>query len=61
MSELFAPSLDDQIACVEREIRQRERVYPRLVFNRKMSRASADREIEIMRTVLETLRQIKAT
>lgn len=59
MSELFPPSLSEQIACVEREIRYRERVYPRLVFNRKMVQAKADREIEIMRAIKATLEGLK--
>lgn len=56
MPDLFPPSLSEMIAAVEREIRYRERVYPRLVFNRKMIQAKADREIEIMRAVLAKLR-----
>jgi hypothetical protein len=47
------------IACVEREIRQRERAYPRFVFNRKMTQAKADREIELMRAVKVALEGIK--
>jgi len=60
MSELFPPSLDEQIACAEREIRYRERVYPRLVFNRKMIQAKADREIETMRAIKSTLEGLRS-
>ena len=55
MPQLFAPTLADQIACVEREIVLRERVYPRLITSGRMRRATADREIEVMRAVLATL------
>lgn len=47
--------LADQIACVRREIAMRERAYPRFVHAGKMSRATAEREIQTMKTVLETL------
>ena len=39
--------------CIEREISQRERVYPRLVAAGKMREATALREIEVMKAVLE--------
>ena len=56
---LFAPTLDDQIACVEREIALRRRAYPRFVFNHRMTREKADREIELMEHVLQTLQGLK--
>jgi len=48
-------SLHDQIACVEREIRLRERVYARWVEIGKLTQEAADREILCMRAVLATL------
>lgn len=56
MPELFAPSPEEMIACVEREIRLRERVYPRWVMAGKMTQDKASREIETMRAVLVALR-----
>lgn len=47
--------LVDQIVCVKREIAMRERVYPRFVHSGKMSELTARREIETMKSVLETL------
>jgi hypothetical protein len=44
-----------QIACVEREIRMREHVYPAMVGKRKMSQRTADLELAAMRAVLRTL------
>lgn len=60
MSELFPPSLADQIAAVRREIVMRERVYPWQVRNGRMSQAAADRELAAMRAVLATLEEIAA-
>lgn len=54
-------SIDVQILCVQREIRMREQVYPRWVANGKMKLDAAEREIEAMKAVLETLRQVKVT
>lgn len=47
--------LAQQIACVEREIEMRERVYPRWVAADKMTQAEATRELRSMRAVLTTL------
>lgn len=60
MSELFPPTLDDQIASVEREIAQRLRVYPRQVAAERMTQAAADRELARMRAVLSTLQGLGA-
>jgi hypothetical protein len=48
--------LPKQIACVEREISFRERVYARWVAAGKMKQDKADYEIAAMRAVLETLK-----
>lgn len=52
-------SLDRQIQAVEREIKQREYVYPRRVAAGKMTQAKADDELGFMRAVLATLRRVK--
>lgn len=39
--------------CIEREIKQRERVYPRLVLAGKISQAFADEQLAIMRAILD--------
>jgi hypothetical protein len=59
MAELFAPNLTDQVACVRREIAMRESVYARRVADGKMRQVTADRELETMRAVLNTLLSIK--
>ena len=52
--------LADQIACVKREIRMREEVYPRRVKERRMREDVADLELARMRAVLATLEGIQA-
>jgi hypothetical protein len=49
--------LEQQIACVLREIAMRERVYPNWVRSGRMKQDKADHEIAAMRAVLETLKQ----
>lgn len=56
MPELFAPTLQDEIACVEREVKMREQVYPRLVARGSMKQDTADRELVLMKAVLVTLK-----
>ena len=49
--------ISEQIACVQREIKMRERVYSRWVENGRMTKKKADAELEAMRAVLDTVRQ----
>ncbi len=56
----MAVSIDDQIACVEREIRMREQVYPRWIAQRKLTQPTADKQIAGMKAVLDTLQTVKA-
>ena len=51
--------IEQQIASVEREIKLRIRVYPRLIDKGKITALTAEREIATMRAVLETLQQVK--
>ena len=53
---LFPPSIEEKIACLERELKWRRRVYPRSVWAKKMSQQKADREIEVMESILEDLK-----
>jgi hypothetical protein len=45
-----------KLACIEREIKMRERVYPRFVENSKMTRQKADEEIALMHAIAEDYR-----
>ncbi len=47
--------LEQQIACIRREIRQRKAVYPRLVQDGRMLEATAAKELVAMQAVLATL------
>jgi hypothetical protein len=51
-------SIERQLACVEREIRMREHVFPRWVEQKKISQKFADEELAVMRAVAETLREL---
>jgi hypothetical protein len=57
LSQLFAPSLQEQIACIEREIALRRRVYPRWIEQGRLKPDKAEREIECMCAVLKTLKE----
>lgn len=46
----------DLAQCAEREVKQRERVYSRLVDGGKMTQAFADRETNMMRAIATRLR-----
>jgi hypothetical protein len=52
-------TLDQQIACVERELRYRRRVYPRVVQNEAMTQEEADHQIAAMEAVLKTLKSLQ--
>lgn len=58
MNDMFATApipIAAQIACVEREIAMRHRVYPRWVAAGKLTQAKADAEIAAMTAVRESL------
>jgi hypothetical protein len=59
MPQLFAPTLQDQVAEVEREVGLRVRVYRRRVDEGKMTQEKADRGIEVMSAVGLTLRWLQ--
>jgi hypothetical protein len=43
----------DYAECAKREVKQRLRVYPRLVDAGKMSQARADKELELMQGIAD--------
>jgi hypothetical protein len=57
MAQLFEPDDQDKLACIEREIGKREFVYPRLVAEKRMSSATAERELETMRAIANDYRR----
>jgi len=56
----MSEKLDRQIACVEREIAMRLRVYPSWIGQKRMTQDKADTEIATMQGVLATLQFLKA-
>lgn len=46
----------DKAECAEREVRQRQRVYPRWVGEGRMTQAFADRQIEVMSAIASDYR-----
>lgn len=51
-------ALEVQLACAKREVRQRQRVYPRLVAAERMTEAQAARELAAMKAIVRTLTQL---
>ena len=54
-----AITIEEQIACVERELRFRRRVYPRWVKDGKLTDQAASLEVLRMVEVLETLARVR--
>lgn len=50
--------IEKQIQCVAREIKMRERCYPRWVRQGRMTEKQATDELERMRAVLHTLQEV---
>lgn len=51
----MAVTITEQLACVERELRLRRRVYGRWVQQNKLTAAKADQELEAMQAVWDSL------
>lgn len=64
MADLFAPgakiTFRDKEACARRELDFRRRVYARRVGDGRMKQADADREIELMESILEDYEKASA-
>jgi hypothetical protein len=52
-------SIEEQVTCAERELRMRERVYPRQVASGKMTDQLAERELRAMTAIVATLRRLR--
>jgi hypothetical protein len=55
--DLFPPTIDELVACAEREVRLREYVYPRRVAQRRMTQEKADKEIALMKAIVVELKR----
>lgn len=52
-------TLDKLIACAEREVKQRKKVYARLVADGRMDKAKADEETAMMEAIRDNLKNQK--
>ena len=52
---IFSPS--ELAGCARRELRMRERVYPRWIERDKMRQEDADRELALMRAIVALLEE----
>ena len=52
-------SIEDQIACAEREVRFLRRVYARRISEGKMTQVLADKEIAGMEAIVATLQSLQ--
>lgn len=50
-----------KLACVERELKYRRRVYARMVETGKMSFAEAQQQIAIMKEIVEDYRKLASS
>lgn len=55
-----AVTLDEQIACIQREQRMRGKLYPRWVRDGKLTQKLADQETATLQAVLDTLLRLQA-
>ena len=55
------PTIAEQISCIRREIRLRERLYPRFVKDGRLSEGKALSELMAIRAVLASLRSLQRT
>lgn len=54
---MTTPTPADLLACAEREVSMRKRVYPRWVEIGRLTQAKADHEIACMQAIAALLRQ----
>jgi hypothetical protein len=58
---MTAPTLDDKIRCVARELALRRNVYPKWIAAGRMKQEAANREIAVMAAVLADLERERAS
>ena len=51
--------IEEQIACIERELGMRVKLYPRWVKGGKLTQEAADQELDRLRAVLLTLQRVQ--
>ncbi len=58
MSEINYPLLKEMIDCVSREVSLRFAVYPKRIQAGKMTKEQADREIQLMQMIKNSLKKV---
>lgn len=61
MNDAVGPTLDQQIAEIERELAMRRRCYPRWIAEHRMLQKNADKFLAAMEAVLATMTKLKET
>lgn len=51
MGKIISYTNEEKLEAIRREIKQRERVYPRLIEAKKISKEFAERQIQIMQSI----------
>ena len=52
-------TIEQQIACVKREIKRRKKIFPYLIESGKLTEDEATAELSLMHDIYETLTQLK--
>lgn len=55
----MAYTLTDKLACLERELRYRRRVYPRWILEGRMTTASAEHECSVLQAIIDDYRRLR--
>lgn len=58
MTEINYPLLKEMIDCVSREVSLRFAVYPKRIQAGKMTKEQADREIQLMQMIKNSLKKV---
>lgn len=58
MTEINYPLLKEMIDCISREVSFRFAVYPKRVREGKMEKETADREIQLMQMIKNSLKKV---
>lgn len=58
MTEINYPLLKEMIDCVAREVSFRFAVYPKRIQSGKMTKEQADREIQLMQMIKNSLKKV---
>lgn len=57
---MMAFTTDELIREAQRELRQREHVYPRLIGQGRLTQKQADRQMALQREIIDRLRELDA-